>query len=116
VTDEIVSTDGTSQTPKVFSLPISDTPPRFTEYFEFAHQFNGERIEDWEKTREIAREIEKTWWETGSLPEELSLLRAVLLIQVRYARFVEGYPSEADMPYLDALVATIKEKLSNISE
>jgi len=79
-------------------------------------QFNGERIEDWEKTREIAREIEKTWWETGSLPEELSLLRAVLLIQVRYARFVEGYPSEADMPYLDALVATIKEKLSNISE
>jgi hypothetical protein len=86
------------------------------EYFKFAHQFKGNEIDNWETTREIAREVQKTWWEAATLPEELPLLRAVLLIQVRYARFVEGYPSEADMPYLDALVATIQGMISGIIE
>jgi hypothetical protein len=97
--------------PQIFVLPPASHPDRFHNYYQFAHLLDAGNM-DWDDVREEARELEKNWHETSRLPDDLQLLRSCLLIQVRYSRFIEGYPGESDMPYLDALVEKIKELAS----
>jgi len=96
---------------QIFVLPPSSHPGRFHNYYQFAHLLDAGNI-DWNEVRESARELEKDWHETARFPDDLQLLRSCLLIQVRYSRFIEGYPGESDMPYLDALVEKIKQLAS----
>ena len=110
------SSEVIGSSPRVFVLPSIDPPEGFAEYSRFAHEFDGVGIEDWDNLREVAREVRANWFESGVLPDDLTLLRGVLLVQVRYARFIEGYPDNTEMPYLDDLVATIKELISRVNE
>ena len=89
---------------------------RFDDYISFAHEFDQSQIEDWDLTRARGFEIHDAWIETGTFPEDLLLLRGVLLIHVRISRFVEGFPGEEDMPYFDALVAKVRHLMSEASE
>ena len=96
--------------PHIFILPSSPSPTRFNNYYQLAHLFDHRKL-DWEKTMTNAHNLEKEWNETGTLPNDLPFLRTCLLVQARMHRFIEGYPSELDMPYLDALV----EKICSLS-
>jgi hypothetical protein len=116
MSDEIISGEISTPTPTAITLPVFDAPPKFAEYFEFAHEFDQSQIEDWDLTRARGIEIHDAWIETGTFPEDLSLLRGVLLIQVRISRFVEGFPGKEDMPYFDALVAKVRHLMSEASE
>ena len=89
---------------------------RFNDYIRFAHEFDQNLIEDWDLTRARGIEIHNAWIISGTFPEDLNLLRGVLLIQVRIGRFVEGFPGDEDMPYFDALVAKVRELMSKTSE
>ena len=89
---------------------------RFDGYIKFAHEFNQNLIEDWDLTRSRGIQIHDAWIKSGTFPEDLNLLRGVLLIQVRIGRFVEGFPGDEDMPYFDALVAKVRELMSKTSE
>jgi hypothetical protein len=89
---------------------------RLEDYIRFAHEFDQDLIKDWDLTRARGIEIHDAWIKSGTLPEDLSLLRGVLLIQVRISRFVEGFPGKEDMPYFDALVAKVRHLMSEASE
>ena len=89
---------------------------RFDDYIKFAHEFDQNLIEDWALTRSRGIEIHDAWIKSGTFPNDLTLLRGVLLIQVRIGRFVEGFPVDEDMPYFDALVAKVRELMSETSE
>ena len=89
---------------------------RFNDYIKFAHEFDQNLIEDWDLTRSRGIEIHEVWTKSGTFPEDLNLLRGVLLIQVRIGRFVEGFPGDEDMPYFDALVAKVRELMRKTSE
>ena len=116
MSDEIISGEISTPTPTAITLPVFDAPPKFAEYFEFAHEFDQSQIEDWDQTQARGIEIHDAWIESGMFPEDLMLLRGVLLIQVRIGRFVEGFPGDEDMPYFDALVAKVRHLKSEASE
>ena len=116
MSDEIISGEISTPTPTAITLPVFDAPPKFAEYFEFAHEFDQSQIEDWDQTQARGIEIHDAWIESGMFPEDLMLLRGVLLIQVRIGRFVEGFPGDEDMPYFDALVAKVRHLMSEASE
>jgi hypothetical protein len=109
--EEIMENVDKGRVSQIFVLPPASHPDRFHNYYQFAHLFDAGNM-DWNEVREAASELEKNWHETSRLPDDLQLLRSCLLIQVRYSRFVEGYPGESDMPYLDALVEKIKQLAS----
>ena len=116
MSDEIISGEISTPTPTAITLPVFDAPPKFAEYFEFAHEFDQSQIEDWDQTQARGIEIHDAWIESGMFPEDLMLLRGLLLIQVRIGRFVEGFPGDEDMPYFDALVAKVRHLKSEASE
>jgi hypothetical protein len=89
---------------------------RFDDYIKFAHEFDQSQIEDWDLTRARGIEIHDAWIGSGTFPEDLTLLRGILLIQVRIGRFVEGFPGDEDMPYFNALVAKIRYLMSEKEE
>jgi hypothetical protein len=109
--EEVMENEEKDRVPQTFVLPPASHPDRFHNYYQFAHMFDAGNM-DWNEVRERARELEENWNETTQLPDDLDLLRSCLLIQVRYSRFIEGYPGESDMPYLDALVEKIKQLAS----
>ena len=116
MSDEIISGEISTPTPTAITLPVFDAPPKFAEYFEFAHEFDQSQIEDWDQTQARGIEIHDAWIESGMFPEDLMLLRGLLLIQVRIGRFVAGFPGDEDMPYFDALVAKVRHLMSEASE
>ena len=116
MSDELISGEISTPTPTPITLPVFYALPKFTEHFEFAHEFDQSQIEDWDQTRARGIEIHDAWIETGTFPEDLTLLRGVLLIRVRISRFVEGFPGDEDMPYFDALVAKVRHLISESSE
>jgi hypothetical protein len=89
---------------------------KFEDYIRFAHEFDQDLIEDWDLTRARGIEIRDTWIGSGTFPDDLTLLRGVLLIQVRIGRFVEGFPGDEDMPYFAALVGKIRHLPGGSSE
>ncbi len=100
-------------TPKVFTLDDTN-PPRWNEYYAFAHEFDGYEAFP-ETLYEVAASVAKNWNEEGMLPDDLPVLRAALFRQARGSRFTSGYPAEEDMGYLDALVNKIKEMMGEQS-
>lgn len=96
------------QTPKVFVLPYLNTPHRWAEYSVFAHEFDGYGAYP-DNLGELATKAIKDWNEHQILSGDLTLLRSCLFYEARRARFVEGYPNEADMAYLDALVEKVRK-------
>ena len=86
---------------------LIDTPSRWNDYYVFAHEFDGyEAFPD--DLAERASRVAADWCESGSLPDDLDLLRACLFFEARSSRFMSGYPDEAAMKYIDPLVAKIK--------
>ena len=99
--------DSNKETPKVFTL-FENNPTRWNEYYVFAHEFDGYEAFP-ETLNDVANLARKNWYEQGLLPDDLVLLRSSLFREARSSRFITGYPGEADMGYLDALVNKIKE-------
>lgn len=56
-----------------------------------------------EKLGDLANDIKSKWSMSGALPKDKALLQACLFYESRRSRFVWGFPSESDMPYLRAL-------------
>lgn len=102
---QIVSND---QTPKVFVLPYINMPLRWHEYSAFAHEFDGYSAYP-DNLGELANKAVRDWNENQVLSDDLILLRSCLFYEARRSRFVEGYPTEDDMAYLDALVEKIRK-------
>jgi len=98
------------RTPEVFVLPYSSTPDRWSEYSVFAHEFDGYAAYP-DNLVDLANQAIKDWVENQFLSDELKLLRSCLFYEARRARFIEGYPSETDMGYIDALVHKINVNL-----
>lgn len=92
--------------PNSFSLN-PPTPDAWPEYYVFAHEFDGYAAFPG-TLYEIADEVMRNWYEKGTLPDDLTLLRSSLFREARSSRFITGYPGESDMAYLDALVTKIK--------
>ena len=99
--------------PKVITIE-ENTPSRWSDYYRFAHEFDGYEAFP-ETLPEVARSVVKDWYENGTLPDDLVLLRSSLFFQARSSRFITGYPGEEDMAFLDALVKKIKELLEQES-
>lgn len=97
----------TDKTLKVFVMAYADTPDRWSEYFVFAHDFDGHAAYP-DNLGELANQAIKDWAEHQVLTDELNLLRSCLFYEARRSRFIGGYPAEADMGYIDALVEKIK--------
>ena len=95
-----------------FTLPPNESPEGFSEIFHFAHEFDPDLIKNWDETRALAKQVHAGWISGGTFPNNLDLLRAVLLIQARIGKFVEGFPSDEEMPYLLALTSKIKELMA----
>ncbi len=105
-----VPNDDPTSTHRTFILGDSELPERWSEYYIFAHEFDGYGAFP-EDLAERANAAAQTWVETHTLSDDLDLLRGCLFYEARRSRFIEGYPSEADMAYIDPLVAKIKSLL-----
>lgn len=106
---EPVGVYGTRKNPIVINYP--PTPERFHAINIFAHEFDGYAAYG-DELGKIANEMVAQWHVDTSLPEDLVLLRSCLFFEARRAHFIDGYPGEADMAYLDALVAEINALMS----
>lgn len=102
----------TDNPPKVLSAVFPDIFERWSEYFVFAHEFDGYATYP-DNLRELANQAINDWNEHQVLSDHLNLLRSFLFYEARRSRFIEGYPTEADMDYIDALVAKINASLKN---
>ena len=95
-----------------FTLPPQESPERFSEIFQFAHEFDSDLIKNWDDSKALGKQVHADWIASGTFPNNLDLLRGVLLVQVRIGKFVEGFPSDEEMPYLLALTSKIKELMA----
>ena len=95
-----------------FTLPPQESPERFSEIFQFAHEFDSDLIKNWDESKALGKQVHADWIASGTFPNNLDLLRGVLLVQVRIGKFVEGFPSDEEMPYLLALTSKIKELMA----
>ena len=95
-----------------FTLPPHESPEGFSEIFQFAHEFDSDLIKNWDGSKVLGKQVHADWISDGTFPNNLDLIRAVLLIQVRIGKFVEGFPSDEEMPYLLALTSKIKELMA----
>ena len=93
-----------------FVIESSDTPLRWGEHYVFAHEFDGYAAFP-DDLAERVNEVIEAWNEHHVLPDDLDLLRACLFFAARSSRFIEGFPSEKDMEFLDPLVAKIKSEI-----
>ena len=96
-----------NDTNRHYIIESSDTPLRWSEYYVFAHEFDGYAAFP-DDLPERASQVGRAWYDHHVLPEDLDLLRACLFFEARSSRFIEGYPDEVAMEYIDPLVAKIK--------
>lgn len=108
-----VPSEDPNDTHRHFILESSDTPERWSEYYVLAHEFDGYAAFP-DDLAERANQVGRDWREHQELPEDLDLLRACLFYEARRSRFIEGYPNEGDMEYIDPLVEKIKKIEGNI--
>jgi len=94
------------QIPKVFTLNYAPSPSHWAQYFRLAHEFDCYAAFP-EDLSELANQAIKGWDENKTLPDDLITLQACLFYEAKRSRFIEGYPSEEDMGYIDALVNKI---------
>jgi hypothetical protein len=106
---------GNKHEPKVFIFSDSHIPQRWYSYAEFAHEFDGYELYP-TNLGELANWAAKDWFSSGELSENVAFLRACLFYEARRARFVQGYPAESDMGYLDALYEKIAANLGRSTQ
>ena len=99
--------------PIVYTPPYQRLPERWYSYFEFAHGFDG-YLAFPDNLGEIANKVSSDWYENQILPEDPQVLRSCLFYEARRSRFVDGFPQESDMGYLDALFEKINANLGVI--
>jgi hypothetical protein len=78
---------------------------------QFALSLNGYKEIGDEPCGQLANEVLETWSQDGAIPHELTLteLRACLFFEQRRYHFGWG-PYEEDMPYIRALLDSIRKK------
>jgi hypothetical protein len=94
-------------TPKVVSLPAQSVDDESRKLFSRVFSFDGYQVFGKENLQEIARTTAEQWESTHSLPADVAILKGVLFLAWRTQRFVDGYPSAEDMPFLQALATAI---------
>lgn len=104
-----VPSDDPSDTNRHYVLE-SELPERWGAYYVFAHEFDGYAAFP-DDLAERVNEVIEAWYENQVLPDDLNLLRSCLFLAARSSRFIEGFPSEKDMEFLDPLVAKIKSEI-----
>jgi hypothetical protein len=92
---------------KIISLPFIAPHPDGVAAFRTLKNFNGYKVLG-EDLAPIANAIAKQWYEDKSLPNDVDQLKGALFYESRRAKFIDGFPGEVDVPYLQALVAAIE--------
>jgi hypothetical protein len=102
----IIRTDNPANRGKVIGLISIPVPPEAQKAFRKINQFNGYEAfgEDLEK---ITISVTKQWYEDGTLPSDINLIKGTLFLYSRKSHFIDGFPSEEDVPFLQALAAAI---------
>ena len=59
-------------------------------------------------TAPIANAIIEQWYEDKTLPTDKDQLKGTLFYLWRQSRFIDGFPDDDDVPFLQALVAAIE--------
>jgi len=93
--------------PKIMQLPYIAPHPDGVAAFRTLKNFNGYKVMG-EDLAPISNAIAEQWYEYKTLPTEVDQLKGALFFMSRKAKFVDGYPAEEDVPFLQALVAAIE--------
>jgi hypothetical protein len=94
--------------PKRFlELPQMEPHPDGVAAFRTLKDFDGYKVLG-DELAFIAHAIEEQWYEDMSLPTDVDQLKGALFFMSRKMRFVDGYPDEEDVPFLQALVRAIE--------
>ncbi len=99
--------DGSPKT--ITEFPYIAPHPDGVATFSKVGNFDGYKVFG-EELVHIASAIAEQWNSDQTLPTDLDQLKGTLLYLSRMSRFVDGYPSEDDVPFLQALVAAIEAK------
>jgi hypothetical protein len=97
--------DGSPKT--ITYLPYIEPHPDGVAAFKKVGNFDGYKVLG-EELVHIASAIAEEWNTNRTLPTDLDQLKGTLFYLSRMSRFVDGYPSEDDVPFLQALVAAIE--------
>ena len=92
---------------RVVSLPPQEINPEGLRLFRTVGKFDGYK-ELGKELEVIAAELSDNWNSGTPLPNDLTKLKGALFFESRRAHFMDGYPSESDLPYLRELVRLIK--------
>jgi hypothetical protein len=105
----IVPTDKTiGGAPKtVIQLPNIEPHPDGIAAFRKIANFDGYKVLG-EDLAPIANAIIEQWYEDKTLPTDKDQLKGTLFYLWRQSRFIDGFPDDDDIPFLQALVAAIE--------
>jgi hypothetical protein len=105
----IVPTDKTiGGAPKTaIQLPNIEPHPDGITAFRKVANFDGYKVLG-EDLAPIAHAIIEQWYEDKSLPTDKDQLKGTLFYLWRQSRFIDGFPDDDDVPFLQALVAAIE--------
>ena len=105
----IVPTDKTiGGAPKTaIQLPSIELHPEALAAFRKVANFDGYKVLG-EDLAPIANAIIEQWYEDKTLPTDKDQLKGTLFYIWRQSRFIDGFPDEDDVPFLQALVAAIE--------
>jgi hypothetical protein len=105
----IVPTDKTiGGAPKTaIQLPNIEPHPDGIAAFRKIANFDGYKVLG-EDLAPIANAIIEQWYEDKTLPTDKDQLKGTLFYLWRQSRFIDGFPDDDDIPFLQALVAAIE--------
>jgi hypothetical protein len=105
----IVPTDKTiGGAPKTaIQLPNIEPHPDGIAAFRKVATFDGYKVLG-EDLAPIANAIIEQWYEDKTLPTDKDQLKGTLFYLWRQSRFIDGFPDDDDIPFLQALVAAIE--------
>jgi hypothetical protein len=105
----IVPTDKTiGGAPKTaIQLPNIEPHPDGIAAFRKVATFDGYKVLG-EDLAPIANSIIEQWYEDKTLPTDKDQLKGTLFYLWRQSRFIDGFPDDDDVPFLQALVAAIE--------
>jgi|GEM_PF-2227560 len=92
--------------PKIMQVPYIAPHPDGVAAFRTLKNFNGYKVMG-EDLAPISNAIAEQWYEDETLPTEVDQLKGTLFYMSRKAKFIDGFPDEEDVPFLQALVAAI---------
>jgi hypothetical protein len=91
----------------IIQLPLIEPHPDGVAAFRTLKDFDGYKVLG-EDLAPIANAISEQWYEDKSLPTDVDQLKGTLFYLWRQSRFIDGYPGEEDVPFLEALVNAIR--------